>query len=151
LVHNLVALQVRVSEMDGQKTTVSNSPLLTRDKGPSTDINLIIPPHGGTYLYTGVNDIGGPASSWNFTGMTTVRPHLMVGGGVLYSRLGARVLLSPSAPVGLGFEGRVYDPRRPTADAYANLRLGDGLTIFGGERDALRDSRRTTFGLQYQF
>ena len=148
---NLVALQVRVSEMDAQKTTASNSPLLTRDRGPSTDINLIIPPLGSTYLFTGANDIGGPASSWNFAGMTTVRPHLHVGGGVLYSRLGARVLLTPAGKVGLGFEGRVYDLRRPTTDAYANLRLGDGLTIFGGERDALRDSRRTTFGLQYQF
>ncbi len=151
LVRNLVGLQLRVSEMNAQKTTVSNSSLLTRDRGPSTDINLIIPPHGGTYLFTGVNDIGGPASTWNFAGMTAVRPHLFAGGGVLYSRLGARVLLSPPGRVGLGFEGRVYDLRRPTTDAYANLRLGDGLTIFGGERDALRESRRTTFGLQYQF
>jgi ABC-type transporter Mla subunit MlaD len=151
LVRNLVSLQVRVSELDAQKTTSSSSPLLTRDRGPSTDINLIIPPLGSTYLFTGVNDIGGPTSSWNFAGMTAVRPHLLVGGGVLYSRLGARVLFSPAGKVGLGFEGRVYDLRRPTTDAYANLRLGDGLTIFGGERDALRDSRRTTFGLQYQF
>ena len=83
--------------------------------------------------------------------MTTVRPHLMAGAGVLYSRLGVRMLLTPDGKVGLSFESRTYDPRRPTTDAYANLRLGDGLTIFGGERDALRDSRRTTFGLQYQF
>jgi len=45
----------------------------------------------------------------------------------------------------------VYDLRRPTTDAYANFKLGNGLTIFGGERDLLRDGRRTTFGLQYQF
>jgi hypothetical protein len=48
-------------------------------------------------------------------------------------------------------EARVYDLRRPTTDAYANFKLGNGLTIFGGERDLLRDGRRTTFGLQYQF
>jgi ABC-type transporter Mla subunit MlaD len=151
LVRNLVSVQVRLSEMNAQNPTVNNSPLLTPDRGPSTDINLIIPPHGATYLFTGVNDIGGPASTWNFAGMTTVRPHLMAGAGVLYSRLGVRMLLTPAGKVGLGFESRTYDPRRPTTDAYANLRLGDGLTIFGGERDVLRDGRRATFGLQYQF
>jgi ABC-type transporter Mla subunit MlaD len=151
LVRNLVAVQVRISEMDAQTSTVNNSPLLTPNRGPSTDFNLIVPAHAGTYLFTGANDIGGPASSWNFFGMTTVRPHLLAGGGVLYSRLGARVLLTPRGPVGLGFEGRLYDLRRPTLDTYANLRLGDGLTIFGGERNVLQQSRRTTFGLQYQF
>jgi ABC-type transporter Mla subunit MlaD len=150
LVRNLVALEVRVSEMDRQKQNVNSSPLLTSDRGPSTDINVIALPNGPTYLFAGSNDIGGPRTSWNFAGMTTLRPHLYAGGGVLYSRLGARLVYSPSK-VGLGFEGRVYDPRRPTTDAYANLRLGDGLTIFGGERDALRDGRRTTFGLQLRF
>jgi hypothetical protein len=150
LVHNLVALQVRVSELDRQNHAEGSSPLLTKDTGPATDINAILLPQGKTYLYTGVNDIGGPSSSFNFAAMATVFPHLQVGGGVLYSRLGARAIYSPGK-TGLGFETRVYDLRHPTTDGYLNLRLGDGLTIFGGERDALRSARRTAFGLQLQF
>ena len=83
--------------------------------------------------------------------MAAVSPHLQVGGGVLYSRLGARAVYSPELSRGLGLEGRIYDLRRPTTDLYANLGLGNGLMLFGGERDALRNGRRTTFGLQLQF
>ena len=151
LVRDLIALQIRVSELDEKKKNVNSSPLLTRDRGPSTDINLIALPHGQTYLFSGANDIGGSTPTWNFAAMETLRPHLQAGGGVIYSRLGARLVYVPTGSTGLGFEGRFYDPRHPTADAYANLRLGDGLTIFGGERDALRDGRRTAFGLQLQF
>jgi hypothetical protein len=150
LVRDLVALQVRVSELDQQRAGTNGSPLLTRDRGPQTDINLIALPKGNTYLFAGANDIGAK-SSWNFAAMTTLRPGLQVGGGVLYSRLGARAVYSPALSRGLGVEARVYDLRRPTTDAYANFKLGNGLTIFGGERDLLRDGRRTTFGLQYQF
>jgi hypothetical protein len=80
-------------------------------------------------------------------------PSLSVGGGVLYSRLGARAIYSPGLTrgLGLGFEARVYDLRHPTTDAYANLGFGNGLTLFGGERDILHSGRRTTLGLQYQF
>ncbi|GAC1577943.1 MAG: hypothetical protein NVS3B7_11430 [Candidatus Elarobacter sp.] len=151
LVKNLVALQVRVSELDKQKANTNSSPLLTKDRGPSTDINVVALPKGATSLFAGVNDIGGPASSWNFAGMATVRPGLQIGGGVLYSRLGARAVYSPGLSRALGLEARVYDLRRLTTDAYANVNLGNGLTLFGGERDALRKGRRTTFGLQYQF
>jgi ABC-type transporter Mla subunit MlaD len=150
LVRDLVALQIRVSELDRQRDNVNSSPLLTRDRGPQTDINLIALPKGTTYLFAGANDIGAK-SSWNFAAMAQVRPGLSVGGGVLYSRLGARAVYSPALSRGLGLEARVYDLRRPTTDAYANFKLGNGLTIFGGERDLLRDGRRTTFGLQYQF
>jgi len=150
LVRDLVALQVRVSELDSQHAGTNSSPLLTKDRGPQTDINLIALPKGDTYLFAGANDIGAK-SSWNFAAMTKLRPGLSVGGGVLYSRLGARAVYSPALSRGLGLEARVYDLRRPTTDAYANFKLGNGLTIFGGERDLLRDGRRTTFGLQYQF
>ena len=142
LVRDLVALQVRVSELDQQHADVNSSPLLTRDRGPQTDINVIALPKGDTYLFAGANDIGAK-SSWNFAAMTKVRPGLSVGGGVLYSRLGARAVYSPALSRGLGLEARVYDLRRPTTDAYANFKLGNGLTIFGGERDLLRDGRRT--------
>ena len=150
LVRDLVALQVRVSELDRQRTGTNSSPLLTRDRGPQTDINLIALPKGSTSVFAGANDIGA-RTSWNFAAMTELRPGLSVGGGVLYSRLGARAVYSPALSRGLGLEARVYDLRRPTTDAYANFKLGNGLTIFGGERDLLRDGRRTTFGLQYQF
>ncbi|MBV9439486.1 MAG: hypothetical protein JOZ24_05810, partial [Candidatus Eremiobacteraeota bacterium] len=150
LVHNLVAVQLRLSALDPQHVRSGSSPLLTRDQGPQTDVDLIMLPRGPTWLYTGVNDIGGPASTMNFAAMTRVQPGLSVGGGILYSRLGARAVYRPQQSR-LGLEGRIYDLRRPTTDAYANFLLGGGLTVFGGERDALRQNRRTTFGLQYQF
>jgi ABC-type transporter Mla subunit MlaD len=152
LVKNLVALQVRVAALDAQKAGTSSSPLLTRDRGPQTDVNIVALPKGPTYLYTGANDIGAKAS-YNFAAMAHMSPNLSVGGGVLYSRLGARAVYSPELTkgLGLGFEGRIYDLRHPTTDLYANFLLGNGLTLFGGERDALHSGRRTTFGLQYQF
>jgi ABC-type transporter Mla subunit MlaD len=154
LVKNLVALQVRVSELDAQSASNANntSPLLTKDRGPQTDVNVIAMPNGQTYLFAGANDIGA-RSSYNFAPMTHVSPQFSVGGGVLYSRLGARAVYSPQLTQGLrvGLEGRIYDLRHPTTDLYANFGLGSGLTLFGGERDALHSGRRTTFGLQYQF
>jgi ABC-type transporter Mla subunit MlaD len=151
LVRQLIALQIRVSELDRQHAAAGSSPLLTKDRGPQTDINAIALPKGPTYLFAGFNDIGGPAGSTNFVGMATVKPGLQVGGGVLYSRLGARAVYAPVPGNGFSLESRIYDLRRPTTDAYANYKLGNGLTLFGGERDALRAARRTTFGLQYQF
>src|SRR6202035_4185584 len=125
---------------------------LTADRGPQTDLNVIALPKGSTSLFAGANDIGARAS-YNFAAMAGVAPGLRVGGGVLYSRLGARAIYSKELSQGLsiGLEGRVYDPRHPTTDLYANFGLGSGLTLFGGERDALHSGRRTTFGLQYQF
>ncbi|MGD0051098.1 MAG: MlaD family protein [Vulcanimicrobiaceae bacterium] len=150
LVHQLIALQVRVSELDAEAANANSSPLLTHDRGPSTDVGAVLLPHGTTSLYAGVNDIGGPASSVSLDALSHVSSHFLVGGGVLYSRLGARALYDPGAS-GLGFEGLVYDPRHPTADGYVNLKLGGGLGLFGGERDVLHTGRRTVFGLQLQF
>jgi hypothetical protein len=87
----------------------------------------------------------------NFAAMQHLAPHFSIGGGIVYSRLGARAVYSPALSRGLGFDALIYDPRHPTADAYANYGLGNGLTLFGGERDALHTGRRTAFGLQYQF
>ena len=85
--------------------------------------------------------------------MMRLSPDFSIGGGVLYSRLGARAIYSPPVTKGvrLGLEGRVYDLRHPTTDLYADFGLGGGLMLFGGERDALHTGRRTAFGLQYQF
>jgi ABC-type transporter Mla subunit MlaD len=153
LVHQLIALQIRVSELDAQHVSTGNtSPLLTSDRGPSTDINLIALPYGRTYLFTGVNDLGGPSSTWNFAAMERVAPGLQLGGGVLYSQLGARALYTPGRTGrGFGVEGLLYDPRHPTLDTYANYRLGGGLSLFGGERDLTHPDRRTVFGFQYNF
>src|SRR5579884_1180043 len=152
LVGQLVALQVRVSELDAAAAQGSHSPLLTRDTGPQTDFNLIAAPHGSMRLFTGGNDFGGAQPSFNFLLEQKYAPHLLVGGGLLYSRLGARAVYNSGLDGrGLGFEGRLYDPRHPTADAYANYTLNNGLMLFGGERDLTHAGRRTTFGLQYQF
>jgi ABC-type transporter Mla subunit MlaD len=151
LVKDLVALQIRVGVLDKQKAGTTGSPLLTRDQGPTTDVNVIALPKGSTYLMAGVNDIGGPSGSVNFAAMTRVNNSLSVGGGVLYSRLGARAVFHPGLTRAFGLEGRIYDPRRPTADAYANFEIIKGLTLFGGERDVFRSGRRTTAGIQLQF
>ncbi len=152
LVGNLVALQIRVSQLDAQDAHVNASPLLTKDRGPQSDFDVIALPNGGTYLFAGANDIGAN-TSYNFAPMMHMTPRLSVGGGMLYSRLGARAVYAPGPAkgLGLGFEGLVYDPRHPTTDVYADFGLGRGLMLFGGERDLLHSGRRTAFGLQYQF
>jgi hypothetical protein len=152
LVHSLVALQLRVSALNEQHVTTGNlSPLLTSDRGPQTDLNLIMLPQGRTSLYTGVNDIGGPTSTVNFAAMQRVSRGFQIGGGILYSQLGARALYTPPTGRGFGGEGYFYDPRHPTLDTYLYYYLGGGLSLFGGERDLTHDDRRTAFGLQYSF
>jgi ABC-type transporter Mla subunit MlaD len=152
LVRNLVALQLRVSELDAEHAGTFAAPPLTSNRGPETDLNLIALPYGRTSLYTGFNDIGGPAPTSNFALMQRMTPNLQVGGGILYSQLGTRAIYNfkPSG-AGLSLEGRLYNARYPTTDVYANFTLGGGLTLFGGERDVLHNGRRTTFGLQAQF
>ena len=153
LVKNLVALQIRISELDSAKANTSHSPILTNDRGPQTDFNAVLLPQGSTSLFAGANDIGSGHTTFNFAGMASFGKSLRVGGGVLYSRLGARAVYAPSGSTGkgVGAEVRLYDLRHPTADGYLNYGVGNGLTVFGGERDIFHDGRRTTFGLQYQF
>jgi len=100
-VKNLVALEVRVSALDAQRANTNASPLLTKDRGPQTDVNLIALPQGPTYLFTGANDMGA-RTTWNFTAMRQLTPSFKVGGGGLYSRLGARAVYSPQLTKGLG-------------------------------------------------
>lgn len=146
---DLLAIQIRLSELDPLTTGTSSSPLLTSDRGPQTDVNLVALPHGRTSLLTGANDIGTPTTTWNFAVEEAVRPEFELGGGVLYSRLGVLARFSPSGPFSL--EGRLYDPRFPTFDAYGNLQVAPQLELFGGERDVLHSGRRSVFGLQLQF
>jgi ABC-type transporter Mla subunit MlaD len=149
---NLIAIQVRVSELDVQNANGFSSPLLTKDRGPQTDFNFVALPRGRTSLLTGANDIGSAGTtSYNFAALQSIGPGnaLRVGGGVLYSRLGLLAGYAPRA--GLGLEARAYDLRHPTVDGYATLHAAPGVELFGGERDVLHSGRRTVFGLQLQF
>jgi ABC-type transporter Mla subunit MlaD len=149
IAHNLLAIQIRLSELDEYKPGSSGQHLLqTTMRGPQSDVNAFILPNGKTSLMVGANDIGTPQSTWNVAVKENVAPHLYIGGGVLYSTLGAVVQYNPGV---LGFEARVYDPAFPTLDAYGNVNLAKGVQVFGGERDLTHTGRRTVFGLQLQF
>jgi ABC-type transporter Mla subunit MlaD len=146
---NLIAIQVRLSELDTYAPNSISQPLLrTSQRGPQSDVNAFVLPSGKTSLFLGANDIGTPQTSWNVAVKENVAPHLYIGGGVLYSNLGVMTQYNPGL---LGFEARLYDPQFPTLDAYGNLNLAKGVQLFGGERDITHNGRRTVFGLQLQF
>lgn len=146
---NLLAVQLRLSELDTYRPAALTQPLLaTAQRGPQTDVNAFLLPSGQTSLFVGANDIGTPQTSWNLAVRENVAPHFSLGGGVLYNNLGALAQYNPGV---LGFEARLYDPQFPTLDAYANLNLARGVQLFGGERDLTHSGRRTVFGLQLQF
>jgi ABC-type transporter Mla subunit MlaD len=146
---NLIAVQIRLSELDAyQPHSISQPVLRTSQRGPQSDVNAFILPNGKTSLFVGANDIGTQQSSWNVAVRENVAPHLYIGGGVLYSNLG---LLAQYNPGLLGFEARIYDPQFPTLDAYGNINVSHGVQLFGGERDITHSGRRTVFGLQLQF
>jgi ABC-type transporter Mla subunit MlaD len=146
---NLLAIQIRLSELDAFQPHSNGQPLLqTSRRGPQTDFNAFILPYGRTSLFVGANDIGTPQTSWNVAVKENVAPHLYLGAGVLYNNLGIMAQYNPGL---LGFEVRLYDPQFPTLDAYGNLNLARGVQLFGGERDITHSGRRTVFGLQLQF
>jgi ABC-type transporter Mla subunit MlaD len=146
---DLIAFQIRLSELgpyDGQKFT---QPLLaTSSNGPQADFNVQLLPRGRLSLLGGANDVGTPQTSANFVLEQKMAPNLRVGGGMLYSNLGGLVQYTPGI---FGVEARVYDLRFPTVDAYGTLNVGNGLQLFGGERDLTHAGRRSAFGLQLQF
>ncbi len=151
LTKNLIETQIRISGLSSAGTRTNASPLLRRnDNGPQTDFNLIALPRGSQSLLFGANDIGTTSgtTSYNFLLRKTPTPGVQIGAGVLYSRLGA---LGSWDRGPLGFEGRIYDPRRPTFDAYGHINANDKLQIFGGERDLTHSGRRTVFGVQALF
>jgi ABC-type transporter Mla subunit MlaD len=146
---NLIAIQIRLSELDAYQPNSISQPLLrTSQRGPQSDVNAFLLPNGKTSLFVGANDIGTPQNSWNVAVKENVAPHLYIGGGVLYSNLG---LITQYNPGVLGFEARLYDPQFPTLDAYGNVNVAHGVQLFGGERDITHSGRRTVFGLQLQF
>jgi ABC-type transporter Mla subunit MlaD len=149
IARQLIGIQIRLSELDAQRPNAGGQPLLqTPSRGPQSDVGVTLLPGSSTSLFAGANDIGTPQNSWNAGVAQTLAPHLRVGGGVLYSNLGAFVQYQPGP---LGFETRVYDPQFPTVDAYANVKVAPGLQLFGGERDLSHAARRSVFGLQLQF
>jgi len=148
LARNLVSLQVRIARIDAQPAHSNSSPLLTKDRGPQTDINLIALPRGTTSALIGANDIGSGNTSYNFAGMGSFGKDVKIGGGVLYSRLG---ILGSLTAGKFTAEGRLYDLRHPTLDAYGRIKAANQLELFLGERDLSHTGRRSVFGVQLQF
>ncbi|MDQ2991504.1 MAG: MlaD family protein, partial [Candidatus Eremiobacteraeota bacterium] len=117
IVKNLVSIQLRISELSNQRYCCS-SPLLSNDRGPSTDINALFLPVGGTSLMLGANDIGGPHTTANLAVLQSMGRGARIGGGILYSRLG---LIGQYKTKTFGFEGMFYDLRHPMLDLYGDL------------------------------
>ncbi|HEY9084812.1 MAG TPA: MlaD family protein [Candidatus Tyrphobacter sp.] len=146
LARQLVELQVRVGELDAQHVCCP-SPLLSADRGPQTDVNAVLFPHGSTSVMFGANDIG-HNTTWNLAALHDVAPHVRLGGGVLYSRLG---ILGTFGANDTGIEARFYDPRRPTLDLYGDVHLTPWAQIFFGERAINQLERRTEYGVQFHY
>ncbi|MBV9270706.1 MAG: MCE family protein [Candidatus Eremiobacteraeota bacterium] len=147
LVGDLYAVQLRVSGLSAQHPGGSSNPLLSGDRGPQTDVNLLLLPRGGTSFVAGANDIGA-RTTWNFAAVQNFGHGVHAGGGVLYSRLG---LIGTYDYRAFGIEARGYDLRRPTFDLYGNFNLTKWAKVFLGQRDTTHNDRRTVYGLQLQF
>ncbi|TAM61938.1 MCE family protein [bacterium] len=140
----LFALQMRVSELSKSKGAGFSTPLLSRDRGPQSDVNLWIAPYSSTSVKLGANDIGA-YSTVNAAIFKRLTPSLRLGGGVLYSRVGVEGSAGSGA---LGLDALLYDLRHPTLDVYGRLRMSRGVDGFAGERDLTSGDRRTVFGLE---
>lgn len=147
ILSNLVSVQLRLSYLNPQ-TVPSNNRLLTADRGPQADINAVLLPHGNLSIMTGANDIGSGRTTYNLLPIKAFTPNIHVGGGVLYSQIGALATFD-AGPIGL--ETRIYNLRRPSFDFYGNFNVSQWGKLFLGQRDAGRPDRRTVFGLQLQF
>jgi ABC-type transporter Mla subunit MlaD len=146
LAHDLVAIQVRLSELSPSHATGFN-PILPASQGPIGDLNVVVLPHGSTSLIAGANSIG-TRPTWNAL-LVQNRGDFHIGAGVLYSQLG---LMGQYTPLhGFGVETRVYNLTYPMVDVYGNLQIAPGAELFFGQRDLTHAARRNTIGLQYQF
>lgn len=143
---NLVQVQSRFSYLSSQGVA-GPQPLLTQDRGPQTDMNLIVLPHGSFSAMLGANDIGANATA-NVLGIKNWSSGFRLGGGILYSQTG--LLFGYDRGV-IGGEARIYDLRLPTFDLYGNVNLAKFAKFFLGERDITRSDRRAVMGLQLQF
>ncbi|MBV8244419.1 MAG: MCE family protein [Candidatus Eremiobacteraeota bacterium] len=148
-VRNLYALQFRFSGLSKQNV-VGPSPILTGDRGPQTDFNVILLPLSSVSLFAGANDIGTSTTTWNLAAVQRMAPGVHLGLGVLYSQFGVLgSFYEPHEKVGL--EARLYDPRTPTLDAYLNAKVTPFSKLFLGGRDLTHPDRRFVYGLQLQF
>ena len=148
---DLVELQVRVSTLSPQRPGSARrnvSPLLTSDRGPQSDFNLFLLPHGNTGLELGVNDIGSERTGTANVMLLNRSGNFTYGGGIEYSRLGVTASIARGA---LGVEARAYDLRHPTLDSYINFVANRKVQIFGGLRDITHAQRRGVLGLQFSF
>lgn len=148
---DLVQLQVRAGVLAPLRPGSydrNTSPLLTADRGPQSDFNLLVLPHGSSGLKLGVNDVGSNGTSTANVVLLNRRRGFTYGGGIEYSRLGVETSVAGNL---LGLEARAYDLRHPTLDTYVNLFALPKVQVFGGERDLTHASRRTAFGLQFEF
>ncbi len=148
---DLVELQVRagvLSPLRPGSYDRNRSPLLTADRGPQTDFNLLLLPHGSTGVTLGVNDVGSNGTSTANALLVKRSGMVSYSGGLLYSRLGGTASVAMKA---LGLEARVYDLRHPTLDSYLNVNATSKFQLFGGERDISHAQRRTVFGVQAEF
>ena len=146
IARDLVAIQIRVSELS-VANVASTNPILSKDRGPQSDINAVIFPRSATTALVGANDIG-YYTTVNAAFLKSFNSSVRVGGGVLYSQLG---LMGQYNADRFGLEGRLYNLRYPTLDVYGNLNLTPGLHLFVGERDVTHADRRSVFGVQSQF
>ncbi|MDE2482375.1 MAG: MCE family protein [bacterium] len=143
---NLIAIQVRISGLSREQHCCLDA-LYGADRGPQTDLNALIFPHGSTSLFVGANDIGYHTTT-NLAVLERMSANVRLGGGILYSQLGVMGRYDDRL---FGIDGRLYDPRRPQLDLYGNIHLGKGLDLFAGERALNHQERRFTYGIQAQF
>lgn len=146
VVSNLFAVQTRFSYLNAQ-TVSGPSTLLTENRGPQFDMNLLVLPRGSFSGVIGANDIGG-ITTYNVMGFKNFGSGFRFGGGVLYSQFGIDASYNPGL---LGAETRIYNLRLPTFDVYGNLNAAQWARFFFGVRDVTRSDRRTALGLQLQF
>lgn len=148
IVHNLVALQLRFSGLSSQHA-VGPNPVLTSDRGPQSDINAIVLPHGETSAMFGANDIG-YHTTWNAALLQSVGDNVRIGGGVLYSQFGVLGQYTTTNRA-FGLVTRLYDPRYPMLDLEGSFRVLPGARVFFGQRDITHATRRNEYGFQYTF
>ena len=141
---SLFEVNVRESVLSRQ-SVCCGSPLLSNDRGPQTDLNVTLLPRGPMSLLAGANDIGAK-TTMNLAVLRRYGTSLRVGGGILYSRLG---VLASYGHHGRSFDAYLYDPRFPTLDAYAKMRIAPALRLFFGERSLNRVTRRLVYGIEF--
>ncbi len=143
---HLVAIQFRMSELNSQTVCCPNA-LFTSNRGPQSDLNLILLPRTKTGFMVGANNIGHGTTA-NAVLLDSLSPKVRVGAGVLYSQVG---FLGQYNARLFGLEARVFNPQWPQLDVYGNFNITKNLQLFVGERAVNQPVRRFTYGFQTQF